>query len=440
MSPSKTQSPALTSLPASADLPPPEPVYDVEFRNPEDDAWYSVRTVLDGDKLFVKYQSFTDEDDYVVSPAKFRTREELLTFHHRFRRVSSQVQDSECSSLAPNALLCVSHSFAPSANQFYDALLDEVKHNNHTFEGGEERCTCEFTVLWTHGPGEGTLMNKRVENLCLVVTNPCLDPKVASFLEICQVKLGIPALDQNLSILDKGFDDAGSPPRPKRTTLFAKRFGLKRSKFARRSSPGELVPPQEAEDPDGSHENSGEEDSDIGGGGGLFVLLIENLEKDLSPSAMEEFIHSQTSIVVQTYLYPSLASETYAKGAVILDCQRNLEKLRQFLDSPNHIIISQKGRPWVVSEELSGSECSPFVGPIRALIFKCQARFAEKKLPLKGIRMREELKLVRSESEEYAAAKELRDLFVEFAEHLQKLHKRLAMEEEKILQPSHVVC
>ncbi|KAF2292462.1 hypothetical protein GH714_023082 [Hevea brasiliensis] len=47
-----------------------------------------------------------------------------------------------------------------------------------------------------------------------------------------------------------------------------------------------------------------------------------------------------------------------------------------------------------------------------------------------------DLKVVYSGSEEYRIAKQLRDLFMEFSEHQQQLHKRLALEEQKILQRS----
>lgn len=86
------------------------------------------------------------------------------------------------------------------------------------------------------------------------------------------------------------------------------------------------------------------EDIDIGGHGNYFVLLIENLDKDLSPLTIKEFIHRQTSISLHAYVFPSLLSEAFTRGALVLNCQKNFEKVCEFLDSPNGFIVSTRGR------------------------------------------------------------------------------------------------
>lgn len=86
------------------------------------------------------------------------------------------------------------------------------------------------------------------------------------------------------------------------------------------------------------------EESDIGGIENHYVVLIDNVDKDMSPSTITEFIHRQTSISVRVFVLPSSTAETFTKGAIVLDSKKNLQKLCEFLDSPNHIIVSRRGR------------------------------------------------------------------------------------------------
>lgn len=74
------------------------------------------------------------------------------------------------------------------------------------------------------------------------------------------------------------------------------------------------------------------------------MLLIDNLDKNLSPSTIVEFIHTHTSLSVQACVFPSMSSEMYTQGAIVLNCRKNLEKLSKFLDCQNHIIMSKRGR------------------------------------------------------------------------------------------------
>lgn len=60
----------------------------------------------------------------------------------------------------------------------------------------------------------------------------------------------------------------------------------------------------------------------------------------------------------------------------------------------------------------------------------------QKKLQNGNAGISHELKLAYSGTEEFKKAQLLRDLHTEFTFHLERLHKRLATEEKKILQPS----
>lgn len=110
--------------PNAASVPPSD--YDVEFRSLSDDAWYSVCTVLDGEKLTLKYQNFSDDDDSIFEVKNFKTLEELERLEDRFRPISAQLQDNECHKVVGGVVVCASHSFDGSDNRFYDAVVDDV--------------------------------------------------------------------------------------------------------------------------------------------------------------------------------------------------------------------------------------------------------------------------------------------------------------------------
>lgn len=75
-----------------------------------------------------------------------------------------------------------------------------------------------------------------------------------------------------------------------------------------------------------------------------YIMTIENLEKGLSPLKIVEFIHQQLSISCQALVSPSLSSEWYTRGTILLDSRKNVDKLSDFVESPDHIIISSSGR------------------------------------------------------------------------------------------------
>lgn len=87
-----------------------------------------------------------------------------------------------------------------------------------------------------------------------------------------------------------------------------------------------------------------EQDKDIGGAGNYYLIFIENLEKDLSPVSIMEFVHEEVSIPCQAIVCRSLSSELCTRGNILLDGKKNFEKLCEFLDSPDRIIVSSRGR------------------------------------------------------------------------------------------------
>ena len=80
------------------------------------------------------------------------------------------------------------------------------------------------------------------------------------------------------------------------------------------------------------------------------MILIGNVDKTLSPPTIAEFLHSQTEVLPAVYIYPCLSVEIFTRGAIVMDCEKDFQKLCDFLDNPNHIIMSSTGRyeVWLV--------------------------------------------------------------------------------------------
>ncbi|XP_038703995.1 uncharacterized protein LOC120000158 isoform X3 [Tripterygium wilfordii] len=328
--------------------------YEVEFRSYTDNAWYSVRLVFEGEKLTVKYRNFSDDQDDVFEPGGFNSLEELEEFQGRFRPVSPQLQDSECHKVVKGMVVCAAYTFNPNDVRFYDAIVDEVVPRKHSFENGGEECRCTFILLWQSA---GCLSSNNIESMCLIQQNAQLNPMVSSFLEIARKKYGF------VSHMDNPIRVSSSPL--KRKSTFAER--LQQGKKCAKRSPSKIHPSKDLplgfiakETQDswktgkiGNHYERIEQDADIGGCNRCHVVLINNLDKELSPSTIMEFIHKQTLVSIYAHVLPSSLSETFTSALIVSDCKENLEKLCEFLESPDHIITSARGRPWVVTQKFS---------------------------------------------------------------------------------------
>ncbi|XP_038714519.1 uncharacterized protein LOC120008082 [Tripterygium wilfordii] len=398
--------------------------YEVEFRSYLDDAWYNVRLVLDGEKLTVKYSNFPDDQNSVFEPGSFNSLEELKEFQGRFRALSAQLQDNECQKVVKGTEVCAAYTFNSDDVRFYDAVVDDVVSQKHSIENGEEECRCTFILLWQHGLYADCLSSNNIESMCLIQHNAQLDPMVSSFLAIAREK--IKAISRSSPL--------------KRKLTFAERW--QQGKKCAKTSASRIHPPgaplgfipEETEDSwktrkIGNHYERIGQDADIGGTGRCQVVLINNLDKELSPPTIIDFIHKQTTVSIQAHILPSSLSDTFTSAIIVSNCKENLEKLCEFLESPNHIIMSAKGRPWVVTKKFSWH--AAYRTTHEKLILKSQ-----NKLSNRNGGIGDELQVVYSGTGKYGTAKELRDLFMEFSNHQQKLHKRLAAEEAKILQRS----
>ncbi|XP_062152978.1 uncharacterized protein LOC133861253 isoform X2 [Alnus glutinosa] len=388
----------------------------LEFRSAGDDAWYSARVGLEGEVLRVKYLGFSEDDDEVFRASDFKSRREVDEFKDRFRAVSVQVQDSDCSEVVTGDRVCASFSFHDNDVRFYDAVVDGVERREHAQkQGGEEECSCVFILSWLHGPNAENLTATAIENICQVQSTAPIDPKVTSFLEVARERF---IINREPALISKA---GGSSNNKRKLSYFDL---LKREKGrAKRTRAGITACPYEGRID--SHLERTIQDTDIGGLGNHYVILLENLDKGLSPLSVAEFIHRETSISPQVYVFPNLTSAPSTQGALVLDCEMKFLKLSDFLDNSNHIIMSSRERPWVIIEKMSGHNA------LRASMW-IQAVTSQIKLQQGSIGSNE-LRVVHSGSEEYERAKLLKDLFEEFFNHRKGLQKRLDLDVGKIM-------
>ncbi|XP_061339972.1 uncharacterized protein LOC133286564 [Gastrolobium bilobum] len=392
-----------------------------EFRSYGDDAWYSVTVSVEGETLRVKYLNFSEDVDNLFKPTDFQSLEELEEFEERFRPVSKQLQDNECRQLVRDTRVCACYRFRNDDVRFYDAEVHEVRKNKHSYKAGEELCLCTFILCWLHGPNIGNLNATTVENICVVQPALDQDPAVASFLKMarertefvssCSISMskGVSGLEMVAQCKE------GSPAacRPDYLDPIQKEKQCAKRSLVRVCSP------------EVSCLDRRMEDIDLGGIKNVCMILIGNLDKELCPSTVTEFLRRHTSVSPRVFIFPSLSSEIYTRGAIILDSKKDFQKLCDFLDNPNHIITSSTGRPWVIIEKLAGlKKIKASIGTLVPI--------SKKMLP-KGKRGTSSiLKVVGLGTQEFKIASDLKELFLEFSDHQKRLHKKLVLEERRI--------
>nr|XP_007146000.1 hypothetical protein PHAVU_006G004500g [Phaseolus vulgaris]ESW17994.1 hypothetical protein PHAVU_006G004500g [Phaseolus vulgaris] len=163
------------------------------------------------------------------------------------------------------------------------------------------------------------------------------------------------------------------------------------------------------------------EERDLEGTKNMCMILITNIDKELCPSTVTEFLRRHTSLSVRVFIFPSLSMEVYTRGAIMVHSEKEFQELCDVLNNPNCIITSSTGRPWVILEKLVGLK------NIKASIGALVHISEEEK---KG--RRNNLKIVDSGTKEFKIASIMRDLFWAFSEHQERLQKRLAVEERRI--------
>ncbi|XP_024635164.1 uncharacterized protein [Medicago truncatula] len=386
--------------------------YVTEFRNFLDDAWYTVSVTFEGNEsLRVKYEKNTDEIDNLFEPGFFNSMEDLQEFETRFRPLSVQVQDHQCRELVPGVRVCASHEFGPDDLRFYDAHVVEP--------------VLEY------------------------------DPAVASFLEITRRRIESQSGQEMVVYCNTGIEAKNHTEIKTKSKMgyfermqkFQAKRRAKRSVLGTRSSEGAKQTVLGASSPEGakrsvlgasstegakrsvlgasSPEVGLVEDKELKGKRNVCMILMGNLDKQLCPSTAVEFLYKHTQVSASVFIFPSLSSEIYTRGAIMLRTERDFQKLCDFLTNPKHIITSSTGRPWVIIEKQVGLK------NIKASIGTVFPK--SENAPQDGkSRVRNNLKIVYSGTQEFKTASAMRDLYSEFADHQERLHKKLAFLEGSV--------
>lgn len=91
-------------------------------------------------------------------------------------------------------------------------------------------------------------------------------------------------------------------------------------------------------------EDMGPRSCSASGADGQFFIILNNLEKDLTPSSIVDFIYEKTTILPEARVFPRQLSDPFARGAIMVDCQKKAQTIHEFLDNPNHFVVSSSGR------------------------------------------------------------------------------------------------
>ncbi|XP_028758680.1 uncharacterized protein LOC114717638 [Neltuma alba] len=400
--------------------------FNVEFRSHDDEAWYSVRVVLEQEEVLrLKFLNFGDSHDKVFEAQCFNSLKEVEEFEKRFRPVSLQLQDDECRSIIPGTTVCACYQYNSEDVRFYDATVVAVQEKEHSFNGGEEECLCTYTLLWLHGPVAGIYSNATVADVCKIQPTSGLDPVVASFLKIARERTKVTANSISFSKGASGLEvvqPCNGSQNIKQKSSFLERLYMD-ARCTRRSISKN---PSSCENRIAKLLSKRLEDRDLGGKKNLFMILVGNLDKTLSPPTIEEFLYRHISVSPRVYIFPSLSSELFTRGAFVFDSKGDFEKLHNFLNDPTQIVMSSTGRPWVMTEEVVGLK------NIKASIGTLMPASKNKTLQKECDGKRTDLKIVRVGTREFKMASDLRDIFMEFSAHQRQLHQRLAFEERML--------
>ncbi|XP_054814917.1 uncharacterized protein LOC129315320 isoform X5 [Prosopis cineraria] len=242
--------------------------YNVEFKSHDDDAWYSVRAVLEReDVLRIKFQNFGDSHDKVFQAQCFNSLEEVEEFKKRFRPVSLQLQDDECRTVIPGTTVCACYRYCNEDVRFYDAtVFVETRCARRSVSKTSSSCASLYMSFTAF----------------LVIYLSSIQDRIAKLL------------------------------------------------------------------------SNRKEDRDLGGKKSMFMILVGNLDKALSPTTIGEFLYGHTFVSPKVFAFPSLSSELFTRGAFIVDSEGDFKRVRNFLSDPTQIIVSSTGRPWVIIEEVVG--------------------------------------------------------------------------------------
>ncbi|KAI7731217.1 hypothetical protein M8C21_030817 [Ambrosia artemisiifolia] len=399
--------------------------YNLEFRSTKDDGWYTSGVLLDHpNRLRVKFKHLDHiSNDEVFSVSDFSSNDDVSNFISRFRPESDPVgnnnnnnnNNNSCSSVSEGLMVSVK---CPGGNHLrkFDAIVEAVFKKKHS----PEKCLCTCLLFWQHGPKEGHTTSANLCDVNLIMSGS-IDPIVVNFTKLVKEKVNRPSSEftqiPKNPYLSKGTSSNETITKAQ-ASFSVNEFGSAGQSSHDRFSAGSERLLHELSDEGRDLECEKET-------GSHHYLILENLETDFCPLFLIDFIHEHTLVTAQAYIIPSLLSETYARAAIVVDNRTELERIYEFLNNPDHIIVSSSGRPLVLAED-----------KLRTGTFKTNLHgfppMSEKD------NKKKDLKVVGLGTEEYTKAKQQKDLYMGFRKYVNGVIQRLAVEEEKMNRgPTH---
>ncbi|WOK95234.1 hypothetical protein Cni_G03941 [Canna indica] len=378
------------------------PDTDLDFRSLSDDAWYSVRLVVEGKAaLRVMYCNFSSDLDEMYHGDGFAALREVEDFKTRFRVPSTQLQDEDCWRVNKGTVVCASHTFGETDVRFYDAIVDSVMRSGHVNVDGESICRCTFMVRWQHGPLTGETTPTTVQDICLVQSRSPQNLTLDKFLEFSRKRFAIRSKPTNVQTIKRNKEPILDVSNAKDTKGTSHQSSGLEMRFPNVEEP--LAKPINPE-------------------ANCLGLWIDNLEKDLCPDIMTDFIYEHTSIHVQLELSQSIIPAMCHGGVVTVKTEKQAKRLIDFLLDSAHIVISSKGRPWFFKEDWR-QMCKGTV----------PRHEQHKPVQNKGQQDDSRLRLTHRGTKEYERAKELQNLHSQYHNHVERLYLKLQSEERKLM-------
>ncbi|KAL6580713.1 hypothetical protein OROMI_006636 [Orobanche minor] len=220
---------------------------------------------------------------------------------------------------------------------------DKVNHQDHSFAGGEEECMCTFVLFWLHGRGRGTLTSTNIASICTLECVPQVDPRISAFWIYVLQSFGSGSkghssdnknthmsTEKNLETSRSGLLVETSTTS--KSLMWQSKDSWRISNYEHWTSQDEDIGPHQCNIDGlatGNHEH---------------FILIDNLEKDLTPSSIKKFIYKKTTILPQAFVFSRHLSDPCARGAIVVNCQKKVQIVCDFLANPNHLIVSSRGR------------------------------------------------------------------------------------------------
>lgn len=151
----------------------------------------------------------------------------------------------------------------------------------------------------------------------------------------------------------------------------------------------------------------------------LEALVLDNLEKDVNPFDVKEFITSLGCRVTHVHVLPALKLEQFTRGFVWFQDRASLVKALNCFQDESFFIVSSNGRPWILPDIDDGAFGTGSISESFNIKSECRKQCTPSKILI-----------VHKGTEDFEKAKRRKTLFLEFKEQLTLLHKRLVFEEK----------